>query len=75
MREPSLPDVKIRCKVDRSVWNDLRAQASESHQSVSDLLNEAIRDYVARRRVRPDVLWHLEASMREHDDLGRRLAC
>ncbi len=74
MREPNLPEVKISFKIDRSVWNELRGQASESHQSVSDLLNEAIRDYLARRRVRPDVLRHLEASMREHDDLGRRLA-
>lgn len=69
-----MPDVKISSKVDRSVWNDLRALASESHQNISGLLTEAIRDYLARRRVRPDVLRHLEDSMREHEDLGRRLA-
>lgn len=56
------------------VWNDLRALAAESHQKISGLLSEAIRDYLARRRVRPDVLRHLEDSMREHEDLGRRLA-
>jgi len=72
--EPPLPDVKISSKVDRSVWNDLRALAAESHQNISGLLSEAIRDYLARRRVRPDVLRHLEDSMREHEDLGRRLA-
>ena len=69
-----MPDVKISSKVEKKVWNDLRELAAESHQNISGLLTEAIRDYVGRRRVRPDVLRHLEDSVREHEDLGRRLA-
>jgi len=69
-----MPDVKISSKVEKKVWNELRELAAESHQNISGLLTEAIRDYVGRRRVRPDVLRHLEDSMREHEDLGRRLA-
>jgi predicted transcriptional regulator len=69
-----MPDVKISSKVEQRAWEDLRELARESHQSISGVLTEAIRDYVRRRRVRPDVLRHLEDSMREHDDLGRRLA-
>ena len=69
-----MPDVKISSKVDRDVWEDLRALARESHQSISGLLTEAIEDYVRRRRVRPDVLRHLEDSLRDHEELGRRLA-
>jgi len=69
-----VPDVKISSKVEKKVWNDLRELAAESHQNISGLLTEAIRDYVGRRRVRPDVLRHLEDSVREHEDLGRRLA-
>jgi hypothetical protein len=73
-QEAAVPDVKISSKVEKKVWNDLRALASESHQNISGLLTEAIRDYVGRRRVRPDVLRHLDDSMREHEVLGRRLA-
>jgi len=69
-----VPDVKISSKVEKKVWNDLRELAAESHQNISGLLTDAIRDYVGRRRVRPDVLRHIEDSMREHEDLGRRLA-
>ncbi len=66
--------VKVSSKVDESVWNDLKQIASESHQSISGLLTEAIREYVRRRRVRPDVLRHLDASIAENEKLGRLLA-
>ncbi len=69
-----MPAVKISSKVEESAWQDLKNLAEESHQSISGLLTEAIEEYVRRRRVRPDVLRHLEDSMDEHGELGRRLA-
>jgi predicted transcriptional regulator len=69
-----MPTVKISSKVDQRVWRELRALAKESHQSISGLLTEAIREYVQRRRVRPDVLRHLDRSMDENERLGRLLA-
>jgi len=66
--------IKISSKVEERVWNDLKEIADESHQSISGLLTEAIRDYVQRRRVRPVVLDHLEASIRDNEELGRLLA-
>src|SRR3989304_4221326 len=48
--------IKISSKVEKAVWGELRALAEESHQNVSGLLTEAIREYVRRRRVRPEVL-------------------
>ena len=66
--------VKISSKVEESAWQDLKALAAESHQSISGLLTEAIEEYVRRRRVRPDVLRHLEDSMGDHEELGRLLA-
>lgn len=69
-----MPSIKVSSKVDEAVWLELQSLAEESHQTISGLLTEAIRDYVRRRRVRPEVLGHLERSMREHDELGRRLA-
>ena len=66
--------VKISSKVDEKVWRDLKALASDTHQNVSGLLTEAIQEYVARRRVRPMVLTHLEKSMDENEELGKLLA-
>jgi len=74
MSGPIMAPIKVSSKVDKTVWNDLRQLATESHQSISGLLTEAIREYVRRRRVRPDVLRHLEASIAENEKLGRLLA-
>jgi len=66
--------IKISSKVDEVAWNELRELARESHQNISGLLSEAIREYVIRRRVRPVVLKHLEESIADNERLGRLLA-
>ena len=66
--------IKISSKVERAEWRALQALARESHQSISGLLTEAIRDYVRKRRLRPIVLDHLEESTAENEELGKRLA-
>ncbi len=69
-----MQNIKISSKVDKEVWGELKLIASESHQNVSGLLTEAIREYVQRKRVRPDVLKHIDDSMNENEELGRLLA-
>ena len=69
-----MPITKISSQVEASVWEDLKATAAESHRSVSGMLTEAIREYLERRRVRPVVLRHLDASIAENEKLGRLLA-
>jgi predicted transcriptional regulator len=66
--------VKVSSKVDESAWQDLKDLAEESHQSISGVLTEAIREYVTRRRVRPEVMRHLEDSLSANEQLGRLLA-
>ena len=66
--------IKISSKVEQEQWRELQELARESHQSISGLLTEAIRDFVRKRRLRPVVLDHLEASMAENEELGKRLA-
>ncbi len=66
--------IKISSKVEASVWEELRELADESHQNLSGLLTEAIREYVQRRRVRPAVTRHLDDSITENEKLGRLLA-
>ena len=60
--------------MDETLWQEMKELAAESHQSISGLLNEAIRDLLRRKRVRPEVLKHLEASIAENEELGRLLA-
>ncbi len=66
--------IKISSKVEVTVWDDLKDLARESHQNISGLLTEAIRDYLLRRRVRPVVRDHLSNSIRENEGLGKLLA-
>jgi hypothetical protein len=66
--------IKISSKVDEAAWKELRELARESHQNISGLLSEAIREYVVRRRVRPVVLKHLEDSIADNERLGQLLA-
>jgi predicted transcriptional regulator len=66
--------IKVSSKVDEKVWAELRSMAEETHQNVSGLLTDAIREYLQRRRVRPLVLDHLGASIEENRRLGELLA-
>ena len=66
--------IKISSIVDEALWEDLKALAKESHKSLSGLLADAIREYLRRQRVRPEVLNHLEDSITDNERLGRLLA-
>ncbi|RLA05068.1 MAG: hypothetical protein DRQ59_16500 [Gammaproteobacteria bacterium] len=69
-----MASIKISSKVEQAEWRALQDLAQESHQSISGLLTEAIADFVRKRRLRPIVLKHLEDSIAENEELGRRLA-
>ena len=71
---PVMQSIKISSKVDEDTWNELKALASETHQNLSGVLTEAIREYVTRKRVRPVVLNHLDQSITENEELGKLLA-
>jgi predicted transcriptional regulator len=69
-----MASIKVSSVVDEASWNELKELARESHQNISGLLGEAIREYVQRRRLRPQVAKHLEDSIAENEALGRLLA-
>lgn len=66
--------VKFSSKIDERAWEDLKRIAKESHKSLSGLLTEAVEQYVKRHRVRTEVLEHLDDSIRDNEELYRRLA-
>jgi len=69
-----MANIKISSKVEESVWDELKDVATESHQSISGVLTEAISQYLQRHRVRPVVMDHLNDSIRENEALGKLLA-
>jgi len=69
-----MASIKISSKVDETTWAELKELARESHQNVSGLLTEAIREFIRRKRVRPVVLKHLDDSIADNEELGRLLA-
>jgi hypothetical protein len=66
--------IKISSKVERREWEALQALAAESNQSIAGLLTEAVAEYVRKRRLRPQVMAHLEDSIAENEELGKLLA-
>lgn len=66
--------IKISSKVEQREWEALQALARESNRSIAGMLSEAVAEYVARKRLRPEVMSHLEDSMDENEELGELLA-
>ena len=65
--------IVISAKLDEAIWNELRGLARATGRDVSEVLSEAIGEYLVRRRVRPDVLRRMEDSMRENEEFGKLL--
>ena len=69
-----MPIVKVSSQVEEKTWEDLKALAADSQQSISGVLTEAIAEYVQRRRVRHEVRTALSKSINDNLRLGELLA-
>lgn len=69
-----LDTVKISSQIEEKIWRELKTLASESQQSISGLLTEAIAEYAQRRRIRPEVQTALVQSLNDNKRLGELLA-
>jgi len=65
---------KISTEIEEHVWEELVMFAKESHQDVSDLLADAIKNYLQRQCEQAVVRDHLSGSMAENDELGSLLS-
>jgi len=66
--------VKFSSKIDSEALEALRAHARDEGRTLAGLLTEAVRDYLAKNRVRPAFREAAEAVLAEHDELLARLA-
>ena len=69
-----MANIKISSKVEEAVWNELKEAAKDSQRDVSDMLTEAISEYLHRRRISPVVQSHIADSIEENEELGHLLA-
>ena len=65
---------KFSTKLDRKALKELKSYAEVSGRTVSSIVSDAVAEYVARQRVRPEVLTAIDESLQEHEPLLRRLA-
>ena len=66
--------VEISSEVGEAEWAALQEIARDTGQSISSVLTQAIAEYVRKHQLRPVAMDHLEASLDENEELGRRLA-
>ena len=69
-----MAEIKVSSNVEEAVWEELKQYSAETHRNLSELLTEAIREFLQRGRVRPGVLEHLRRSIEETRERGDRLA-
>lgn len=66
--------VKFSSKMDGRTLEALRAYARDEGRTVAGVLNEAVEEYLQKKRVRPAFREAAESVLAEHDELLRRLA-
>lgn len=66
--------LKISTVVDEAVWRDFKVLSGETKINLATMLEEALKEYIHKKRLRPEFLSHLEDSVKENDALGRLLA-
>jgi len=66
--------VKFSSKLDEETLEALRAYAAQTDRTISAVLTEAVRDYLARARVRPAFREATEDVLDRHAELLERLA-
>lgn len=65
---------KISTIVDEQVWREFKTLSEETHQSLSGLLTEALKEFIQKKRIRPNFIKHMDDSIEEHEQLGQLLA-
>ncbi len=65
---------KFATQVDTEVLEELKKYAAESDRSISGIVSDSIRDYLAKVRVRPAFRSAMDEVLDANEDLLKRLA-
>lgn len=66
--------VKFSSKIDESTLKKLRSYAKQSNRNISDVLSEAVSDYLDRVSVRPAFRNAADRVLQDNNELLKRLA-
>ena len=69
-----MSEVKIDAELNRVTWDNLVKFAKASNRKISDVLEDAIQEYLDNRTKHSVVQKHLNDSMDAHIELGHMLA-
>jgi predicted transcriptional regulator len=65
---------KFSTKMNKAVLERLRGYAATSDRSISQIVSEAVAEYLGRVEVRPAFRQAVDEVIREHEDLLKELA-
>lgn len=65
---------KFATQIDEAVLKDLKSYAKKTDRSISGIVSEAVKEYIAKAQVRPAFRSAMDEVLDEHADLLRRLA-
>ena len=65
---------KFSTQIDEAVLKDLKNYIKQSDRSISKVVSEAVREYVAKAQVRPAFRKAMDEVIDEHAELLERLA-
>jgi len=66
--------VKFASQIDERALKELKSFVKETDRSISSVLTDAVREYLARARLRPAFRKAAQEVLTEHAELLRRLA-
>ena len=65
---------KFATQIDEDVLKDLKAYAKKTERSLSSIVSEAVKEYIAKAQVRPAFRSAMDEVLDEHSELLKRLA-
>lgn len=74
MNNESMKPKKFATQIDESVLKDLKSYAKETDRSISGIVSEAVKEYIAKAQVRPAFRSAMDEVLDEHAELLHRLA-
>lgn len=66
--------IKFATQIDEKVLKDLKSYVNETDRSISNVVSEAVAEYLQRSKLRPAFRSAMDEILDEHEELLTRLA-
>ncbi len=65
---------KFSTQIDEKVFKDLKSFSKKTDRSISKVVNEAVKEYIAKTQIRPAFSSAMDEVLNDHEELLKRLA-